>query len=389
MATYCPEDEDRELFSCPICFEDYDLLDTRRAPKLLLCLHTFCYECTQKLWKNDGSLECSMCRMQHEKVCLEDLFDNPVIIQHLEREQEEKDFEFATKIDQEMRNEFGGSPVIVAENNSILEEHSERDGFSSSIEFLDLAEENIETGDVDLMVPEENSPRVSNPDDVQEEDEEEELEVELEANERNDSQSQLFQGLLDSLRVSQEVRSVSDEEIEVSGVIVNQVAQEEVHQDDSSDDSNEDDSGNPSFCIENVQKLLVDEDDDVDGEDEVGGVEEEEEEEVEEEEEEVEDDDDEDDDDVEEEEQSEDEMGTNIEMNDNPTFTMENIQCLFGYTEDDDDDDDERFHSACDDIGTAFWGGDDDLDMQDGSEEDADTNAYCWQIVNREPLLED
>lgn len=186
MATYCPEDgEDRELFSCPICFEDYDLLDARRAPKLLLCLHTFCYECTQKLWKIDGSLECSMCRMLHEKVCLEDLFDNHVIIQHLQREREEKDLEFARKIDQEMRNEFGGSPVIVAENNAILVEHDERDGFSSRIEFLDSADENIETDEADLMVPEENSPRVSNMDHLQEdEEEEEEEELEVEVNER-------------------------------------------------------------------------------------------------------------------------------------------------------------------------------------------------------------
>lgn len=391
MATYCPEDgEDRELFSCPICFEDYDLLDARRAPKLLLCLHTFCYECTQKLWKIDGSLECSMCRMLHEKVCLEDLFDNHVIIQHLQREREEKDLEFARKIDQEMRNEFGGSPVIVAENNAILVEHDERDGFSSRIEFLDSADENIETDEADLMVPEENSPRVSNMDHLQEdEEEEEEEELEVEVNERNDSQNQLFQGLLDSLRVSQDVTSVNDE-IEASGIHVNQVAQDEAHQDDSSDNSNGEDSGNPSFCIENVQKLLEGDDDDEDEEEpEEEGEEEEEEEDEDEAEDEDDDDDDDDDEDEVEEEQSEDEVDANIEMNDNPTFMVENIQCLFGYTDnEDDDDDDERFHSACDDISTAFWGGDDDLAMQDGSEEDADTNTY-WQIMNREPLLED
>ncbi|XP_064095202.1 glutamic acid-rich protein-like [Macrobrachium nipponense] len=305
---------------------------------------------------------------------------------------EEKDLEFARKIDQEMRNEYGGSPVIVAENNAILEEHDERDEFSGRIEFLESTDENIETDETDLIIPEENSPRISNMDDLQEDEEE------VEVNERNDCQSQLFQGILDSLRVSQDVTSVNGEEIGASGVHVNQVAQDEVHQNDSSDNSNGDDSGNPSFCIENVHKLLGDDDDNEeeeeededDDEDEPEEEGEEEEDEAEDEEEEEEDDDDDDDDDDEvEEEQSEDEVDGNIEINDNPTFMMENIQCLFGYTDnDDDDDDDERFHSACDDITTAFWGGDDDLAMQDGSEEDADTNTY-WQIMNREPLLED
>lgn len=81
MATYSLEDN-KEL-SCPICFEDYDIQDARRMPKLLLCLHTFCSDCTQKLWKNDRSLECSLCRMIHEDITLEDIFDNHVIIQHL------------------------------------------------------------------------------------------------------------------------------------------------------------------------------------------------------------------------------------------------------------------------------------------------------------------
>ncbi|KAK8754526.1 hypothetical protein OTU49_016594 [Cherax quadricarinatus] len=83
MATYCPEDLASRELSCPICFEDYDIQDVKRTPKLLLCLHTFCYDCAKKLWRNDGSIECSLCRMLHEEVRVDDLLDNYVIIQHL------------------------------------------------------------------------------------------------------------------------------------------------------------------------------------------------------------------------------------------------------------------------------------------------------------------
>ncbi|MPC95995.1 putative E3 ubiquitin-protein ligase SH3RF2 [Portunus trituberculatus] len=83
MATYCLEDPVSPDLSCPICFEDYDILSRQRAPKLLLCLHTFCYGCAQRLWRADGTLECSLCRAVHSEVTLADLFDNLVILQHL------------------------------------------------------------------------------------------------------------------------------------------------------------------------------------------------------------------------------------------------------------------------------------------------------------------
>ncbi|KAK8754525.1 hypothetical protein OTU49_016594, partial [Cherax quadricarinatus] len=127
MATYCPEDLASRELSCPICFEDYDIQDVKRTPKLLLCLHTFCYDCAKKLWRNDGSIECSLCRMLHEEVRVDDLLDNYVIIQHLRREFEERDLELARRIDQHLRDldRLASAPASDAaqapEDNNVFE----------------------------------------------------------------------------------------------------------------------------------------------------------------------------------------------------------------------------------------------------------------------------
>ncbi|KAK3874667.1 hypothetical protein Pcinc_020415 [Petrolisthes cinctipes] len=109
MATYCPEDLSSRELSCPICFEDYDIHEPRRYPKLLLCLHTFCTDCIRLLCHNDGTLECSICRMMHTGVRVDELFINHVIFTHLRTKFEERDLELARMLDREMRdqNEIG------------------------------------------------------------------------------------------------------------------------------------------------------------------------------------------------------------------------------------------------------------------------------------------
>lgn len=73
-----------EDLSCPICFEEYNLVENDRMPKLLLCLHTVCFTCLENLLSDDESVKCPICRTEHQiNEDLEDLLDNDAVITHI------------------------------------------------------------------------------------------------------------------------------------------------------------------------------------------------------------------------------------------------------------------------------------------------------------------
>ncbi|KAL7635204.1 UNVERIFIED_CONTAM: hypothetical protein RMT77_014190 [Armadillidium vulgare] len=81
-----------EDLSCPICFEEYNLVENDRMPKLLLCLHTVCFTCLENLLSDDESVKCPICRTEHQiNEDLEDLLDNDAVITHIRSKQEELD----------------------------------------------------------------------------------------------------------------------------------------------------------------------------------------------------------------------------------------------------------------------------------------------------------
>ncbi|KAK7086887.1 hypothetical protein SK128_018669 [Halocaridina rubra] len=376
MATYCPGvDGDREPFSCPICFEDYDLADSRRAPKLLMCLHTFCFECTQKLCKVDGSLECSMCRMLHERVSLDDLFDNYVIVQHLIQEREEQDLEFARKIDQELRNELRLEPEAI----NISEEHS--DIANDTINLDDI--EHIEPDETSEIAAEDNA-SITNVDDVSIE------------NERNECQPV---SVFRSLNLSSDSSSEDGDDDVIGDDIDEDIGndQEVAIVDDSSEvsDGNEELETEfftlPSFpCV-----LQQDKEEDVSNEDiniEVEGDDSQEEifdENV---------------DLTQEEIFNENEHLTQEEIfnedNNADESIFENLPFLIGSLpdpfnvdneeeDDDDDDDDDRYHSACDEISSSHWAGHDLLISEGSENEDEDSISFSWQMLSPEPVSDD
>ena len=55
-----------------------------RAPKMLMCLHTFCFQCIKTLTAKNGVIMCSMCRQsQNPAFDLRNLLDNTVIVDYL------------------------------------------------------------------------------------------------------------------------------------------------------------------------------------------------------------------------------------------------------------------------------------------------------------------
>ncbi|RXG57303.1 hypothetical protein Avbf_06792 [Armadillidium vulgare] len=105
-----------EELSCPICFEEYNLSEKNRQPKLLLCLHTFCLACMESLRKYDGTLQCSICRTSHHVYRPCDLLDNYVVFEYLRTKQEIEDEKLATHLKQEYE-----------ESLKALKEQEERD----------------------------------------------------------------------------------------------------------------------------------------------------------------------------------------------------------------------------------------------------------------------
>ena len=49
---------------CPICYETFQSEGNRR-PKLLPCLHTYCYLCLRQLGQKNGQIKCPECRAWH------------------------------------------------------------------------------------------------------------------------------------------------------------------------------------------------------------------------------------------------------------------------------------------------------------------------------------
>ncbi|XP_050739554.1 uncharacterized protein LOC127009973 isoform X2 [Eriocheir sinensis] len=201
MATYTPEDLISHDLACPICFEDYDILCRQRAPKLLLCLHTFCFGCAQRLWQPNGTLECSLCRTVHSGVALNELFDNPVILEHLRKECEEQDMELARRLDMEMRNRerhiFNSVPPPPPLNDMVQlqseeddsDEEEEGDGDEDGLQ--DMADDGLaNVFDSDATVEEEE--------DEEEEEEEEEQESGNEGR-MNDLLDRCIGGMLDAV----------------------------------------------------------------------------------------------------------------------------------------------------------------------------------------------
>ncbi|XP_071513119.1 uncharacterized protein [Panulirus ornatus] len=387
MATYCPEDLASRELSCPICFEDYDIQDARRAPKLLLCLHTFCYDCARKLWRNDGSLECSLCRMLHEEVRLDDLLDNHVIVQHLRREFELRDLEFAMRIDQELRQQDSiSTPATVSEVTQI----------TKSPVVLEIPDTSFDQVDAELG-----------------EDQDEEVEVEEDARrkrrmidkadlswvavvmppvEEGDpvqrpnmfliflvkgfpsfmhySLSNFIEGIMEGFAHHEpHVTQVGDEDDDDddnndddndgddnSGFEEPHVIQEdEAVNEQEADDSHEEDNTNTFFSNHNIQFLFEQSVEESDGE------------------------------------------SHNEEESSNNMFAVDSVQTVLNMddneendADDDEEDEDERWHSASDDINAICWANNDALPMHDVEDMEDDTpDIFDWHIITSESLLDD
>lgn len=330
MATYCPEDLASRELSCPICFEDYDIHDDKRSPKLLLCLHTFCLDCTSKLWKSDGSIECSLCRMLHEGVRLEDLLDNHVIVQHLRRECEKQDLELARRIDQELRDLDSLAPA----------------GESDITEIKAMFEKkSFDTPDITEVV---------NISSEQEQEEEEEDPEDQEENRHYILNNLLeeFMERLNSPRMHINPESEDNEEDsddrdddDENSEEHEEIQEVEAQEEENDGDPEEEEATNPFYSLHNIHSLL--------------------------------------------EEAEEDNTGDIYEVQDiqtilNMTENEEND------ADDDDEEEDERWHSASDELNAACWNNHENLQLDDVNEMEDDTpEIYDWHIINSESLLDD
>ncbi|XP_042243340.1 glutamic acid-rich protein-like [Homarus americanus] len=369
MATYCPEDLASRELCCPICFEDYDIQDTRRTPKLLLCLHTFCFECARKLWKWDGSLECSLCRMLHEQVTLDDLLDNHVIVQHLRREFEERDLEFARRIDQEMRDQDRTLTRSAAEDASraledsdvVVITDSDQDLLETTQDPVETTQDPVETTQDPVETTQDpvnaSHDRVNtsaglvgmfhNMVEVGDEEDEEEEGEEEEQEERNFILSNFFGELMEGISQMTEVTEDdnddyddvdgdSDEESEVIPVV-------EDHEEDEESNGyhdEEDENTNPFFSFNNIHSLLGDA-------------------------------------------YSDEPIHTILNMNDNEDDDADEGE--------DEEEEDERWHSASDDIINDCWANHEGLPIDDdiNEMEDDAPDIFDWHIITSESLMDD
>lgn len=358
MATYCPEDASSRELSCPICFEDYDIHDNARAPKLLLCLHTFCLECTRKLWQEDGTLECSLCRMVHEQVSLDDLFDNHVIVQHLRQECERRDLDLARRIDEELRRGdcVTSVPDIGSEIKPVSSWDEEGDktiesNDDSTNQPAHSAEVQVPAGDVyarnnirnflDYLMentmavgPEVNGDYYNQEGNEEEEQEEEDEDEEQEEEEEEDN----------------------DDAVDMPVELELNEEEEEEEEDDIAS------ATNPAFSLSNIQALFgqIDEDPVSESDDTSDGV------------------------------------GAS------PMLTFGNFLAMIGQRaesdnnqedeEEEEEEEEERWHSASDEFHTHVWGEDDSGQMPSRSEveeQDSDPFISDWQFVTPESFLEE
>ena len=82
-----------EFTKCSICFESYDAVN--RIPLLLPCQHSFCKGCLRGLVRGASSIDCPMCRVNHN-LRFEDVQKNRMIIQMLEANQHQTGYPNST-----------------------------------------------------------------------------------------------------------------------------------------------------------------------------------------------------------------------------------------------------------------------------------------------------